>query len=70
MAVAFGVGFTVMVKLFDGPAQLTPPLVNVGVTVIVPVMGAVVVLVAVNVGKLLPVPTPPNPILILLFDQA
>ena len=48
-----------------------PPLVNVGVTVIVAVIGAVVVFVAVNDG--IPVEFPPllaaSPILVLLFAQ-
>ena len=69
-AVAFGVGFTVMLKLLGVPVQLTPPLVNVGVTVMVPLMGAVPLLVAVNVGNELPVPLPPNPMVILLLVHA
>ena len=52
-----GVGFTVMVKLDGVPAQ---PL-TVGVTVIVAVMGAVVVLVAVKLG-ILPVSLAAKPI--------
>jgi hypothetical protein len=55
--ITVGVGFTVMVKLDGVPAQ---PL-TVGVTVIVAVMGAVVVLVAVKLGRL-PVPLAANPI--------
>ena len=50
-----GVGFTVMVKLDGVPAQ---PL-TVGVTVIVAVIGAEVVLVAVNPGRL-PAPLAPQ----------
>jgi hypothetical protein len=67
--VAFGVGFTVMVKLLGVPTQLTPPLVKVGVTVTVPVIGAVPVLVAVKVGNELPAPLPPKPMVILLLVQ-
>ena len=67
VAVAFGVGLTVMLKLFGVPVQLTPPLVNVGVTVMVPVIGAVVGLVAVKVGNELPEPLAPSPIDISLF---
>ena len=43
-----------MVKLLGVPIQLTPPLVKVGVTVMVAVIGMAVGLVAVNVGKELP----------------
>ena len=69
MAVAFGVGLTVMLKLFGVPTQLTPPLVNVGVTVMVAVIGTLVGLVAVNVGNELPVPLAPRPIEISLLVQ-
>ena len=41
-------GFTVMLNVREGPGQLVPPLVKTGVTVIVPVIGEVVVFVAVN----------------------
>ena len=62
--ITVGVGFTVMVK-FDGvPAQ---PL-TVGVTVIVAVIGAEVVLVAVNPGRL-PAPLAPKPIVGSEFVQ-
>ena len=57
----FGVGLTVMVKVIDGPVQLVPPLLKVGVTVIVATTGALVALVAVN-DRILPVPDAPNPI--------
>lgn len=59
-----GVGFTVIVKLDGVPAQ---PL-TVGVTVIVAVIGAVVVLVAVNPGRL-PTPFTPNPMVASVFVQ-
>jgi len=67
VATAFGVGLTVMLKLLGVPTQLTPPLVNVGVTVIVPVIGTLVGLVAVNVGNELPEPLAPRPIEISLL---
>lgn len=67
VAVAFGVGLTVMLKLLGVPTQLTPPLVKVGVTVIVPVIGTLVGLVAVNVGNELPAPLAPSPIEISLL---
>ena len=67
VAVAFGVGLTVMLKLLGVPTQLTPPLVKVGVTVIVPVIGTLVGLVAVKVGNELPAPLAPSPIEISLF---
>ena len=66
------VGFTVIVKLVVGPLQLTDPLLNVGVTVIVAVTGDVPVLIAVNDG--IPVLLPPddaaNPIPVLSFVHA
>jgi len=46
------VGLTVIVKLMDGPVQVTPPLVKLGVTVIVATTGALVALRAVNAGTL------------------
>ena len=60
-------GFTVIVNTFGVPVQLTPKLVNVGVTVIVATSGTVPVLIAVNDGMLLPEPTDTNPILVLLL---
>jgi len=59
-----GIGFTVMVKLCAVPGQ---PLA-VGVTVMVAVMGALVVLVAVNTG-IFPVPLAARPIAVLLLVQ-
>jgi hypothetical protein len=51
----------VMVKVLGVPSQLTPPLVKVGVTVMVAVIGAVVVLLAVK-AAILPVPDAASPI--------
>ena len=65
-AIAFtaGVGFTVMVKLTDVPPQP----VEIGVTVMVAVIGAVVVLVAIKLG-MLPVPEAARPMAVLLLVQ-
>ena len=63
-----GRGLTVMMKVFDGPLQLTEPLVMVGVTVMVAIAGAVPVFIATNAG-ILPVPVAPSPMLVLLFVQ-
>ena len=59
-AIAFtvGVGLTVIVKILTTPGQ---PVAEVGVTVMVAVTGAPVILVAMKLG-ILPVPAPPNPI--------
>ena len=59
---------TVIVKLVVGPVQGTPPLVKVGVTVIVAVTGDVPVLMAVN-AAILPVPLAPSPIEGVLLTQ-
>lgn len=66
LAIAFtdGVGLTVMVKLTGKPPQP----VEVGVTVMVAVIGAVVVLVATKLG-ILPVPDAPRPMAVLLLVQ-
>jgi hypothetical protein len=64
---AFGIGFTVMVNVMGVPTQLTP-LVYVGVTVIVPVIGALVALVPMKDG-ISPLPVPARPIEGLLFVQ-
>ena len=56
------VGLTVNVNVFATPAQLTLPLVKVGVTVMVAITGAVPVLVAVNEG-IDPIPPADKPIL-------
>jgi hypothetical protein len=70
MLVTAGVGLTVMVKFFDGPTQLVPPLVKVGVTVIVPLIAVLPVLLAVNDAILSVVPLAANPIAGLLFVHA
>ena len=57
-----------IVKLVVGPVQGTPPLVKVGVTVIVAVTGDVPVLMAVN-AAILPVPLAPSPIEGVLLTQ-
>ena len=62
--VTVGVGLTVIVNETEVPVQ---PLA-VGVTVIVPVIGAVVVLVAVN-GLIFPLPLAPKPIAVLVLVQ-
>ena len=62
------VGFTVMVKVFVGPAQPTEPPVKVGVTTIVAITGALVVLVAVK--DMFPVPDAARPMLEVVFDHA
>ena len=59
-----GVGLTVIVKLVDVPAQLR----FVGVTVMVAVTGALVLLVAVN-DAMSPEPLAARPMLVLLFVQ-
>lgn len=66
LAIAFtdGVGFTVMVKLTGEPPQP----VEVGVTVMVAVIGAAVPLVATKLG-ILPVPDAPRPMAVLLLVQ-
>lgn len=66
LAIAFtlGVGFTVIVKLTGVPPQP----VDVGVTVMVAVIGAVVVLVATKLG-ILPVPLAASPMAVLLLVQ-
>ena len=55
-----------MVKLLAGPVQLVPPLVNVGVTVMVATTGEVVVLMAVN-DAISPLPVPERPMLVVLL---
>ena len=59
-----GAGLTVMVKDFGAPEQ---PLI-VGITSIVPLIGALVELVAVN-EPIFPAPLAANPIAVLLFVQ-
>ena len=62
-------GLTVMVKLLAGPMQLVPPLVNVGVTVMVATTGEVVVLRAAN-DAILPLPFDASPMLVVVFVHA
>lgn len=57
-----------MVKLTGVPLQLTPPLVYVGVTVIVAVTGADVGLIAIKAG-IVAVPLAARPMLVLLLVQ-
>ncbi len=54
-----------MVKVWAVPVQLTPPLVNVGVTVMVALIGAVPALVAVKAGRLPAVGPAPRPMAVL-----
>ena len=58
-----------MVKIIDAPTQLVPPLVNVGVTVMVATTGEVIVLRAEN-GPMLPLPFDESPILVVLLVHA
>ena len=63
------VGFTVIVKVFVGPAQPTEPFVNVGVTTMVAITGAVPVFTAVN-EAILPVPEAARPMLVVVLVHA
>lgn len=65
----WAVGFTVIVTVAGVPVHVTPLFVNEGVTVIVAVTGLPPVLMAVNVGILLPEPLAARPMLVLLFVQ-
>jgi hypothetical protein len=58
----------VIVKVIGAPSQFNPPLLNVGITIIVATSGTVPVLMAVN-GRIFPVPLAANPIVVLLFVQ-
>lgn len=62
-----GVGFTVIVNVWEGPGQSTDPLLNEGDTVIVAVIGDEPVFVAVN--DRLPVPSVPSPMAVLVLVQ-
>jgi hypothetical protein len=64
----WGAGLTVIVKLCGLPLQLIPALVTDGVTVIVPVTGALPVFTALK-ELISPVPPALNPMDILLFVQ-
>ena len=55
-----------MVKLLAAPTQDVPPLVNVGVTVMVAITGAVVVLSAAK-GPIFPLPADAKPMLVVLL---
>ena len=55
-----------MEKLLAAPVQLVPPLVKVGVTVMVAITGEVVVLRDTN-GPILPLPADAKPMLVALF---
>ena len=65
-----GVGFTVIVKVFDSPKHDEPPpeLGNDGFTVIFETMAAFVEFVAVN-EEIFPVPLAASPIAVLSFVQ-
>lgn len=63
-----GGGFTVMVKLIAVPTQLTPPLVKVGVTVMVATTGTGLRLTATKLA-MLPLPLAGKPIEGRLFVQ-
>ena len=67
-ALTVAVGLTVMVNVSEVPTQLTPLLVNVGVTVMDATTGVVVLLVAINVG-IFPLPLAAIPIDGALFVQ-
>ena len=67
--VTVGVGFMVMVNVLAVPGQVLPALVKLGVTVMVAVMGALVVLMPIN-EAILPVPLAPKPMLVLLLVQS
>ena len=68
LKIIFGNGFTVMVKVRVGPEQVIPPLVKLGVTVIVAVIGLLVGLTVTKAG-MSPMPDAPSPIEVLLFVQ-
>ena len=67
-AVTVAVGFTVITKMDAVPLQVTPPLVYVGVTVMVSTTGAVPVFTAVK-DAMFPVPLAAKPIEVFLFVQ-
>jgi len=62
-------GLTVIVNVWAVPEQLVPPLLKVGVTVIVALIGDEPALVAVNAGSE-PVPLAPRPIDVFELLQA
>jgi hypothetical protein len=69
VAVAVGVGLTTTVAVIDGPVQVTPPLVKLGVMVKVTVMGADVVLVSVPIMSPAPLAAIPVTVTVLFLVQ-
>jgi hypothetical protein len=69
IALTVGVGFTEMVKSSGVPEQITPPFSKLGVTVMVAVTGAFVVLVAWK-EVICPLPVAPSPIVVFVFVQS
>ncbi len=61
-AMATGCGLTVMVNIFGGPSQVTPPVVRCGVTSMVATIGSVPELMAVKGAIIFPVPLAAKPI--------
>ena len=61
-------GLIVIVNVLEGPVQLVTPLVKVGVTVIVAIIGLVVSFTGVKTA-IFPVPEAPKPILGVSFVQ-
>lgn len=68
VATTIGVGLTVMVNVRGVPVQVTPPLVKLGVTVMVATTGVCVVFTAVK-AAMLPVPLAARPIEGVLLVQ-
>lgn len=68
VATTIGVGLTVMVNVRGVPVQVTPPLVKLGVTVIVATTGVCVVFTAVK-AAMLPLPEAARPIEGVLLVQ-
>ena len=69
VAVAVGVGLTTTVAVIDGPVQVTPPLVKLGVMVKVTVMGAAVALVSVPIMSPVPLAAIPGAVTVLFLVQ-
>ena len=68
IALTVPVGLTVIVKLTATPVQLTPPLLKLGVTVIVATCGTDVLFIAIK-APILPVPPAASPIVVLVLLQ-
>jgi hypothetical protein len=66
--VTFALGLTVIVKVLGEPVQLEPPLVNVGVTVIVAITGELTLLIAAK-EVISPLPEATKPMEGVLFVQ-